>query len=133
MTVLQATFRIERGISFAGLAVSPAVIPISSVPEKAKLTEIIAMKTARKPFGNSPPCEVKFDSIGASPEPCNEIKPNIAAPPKIINKRMVTILTLENQNSVSANNLTENALAAKGEPRKSRSTSRRRCGETSAA
>lgn len=39
---------------FCGSLASPAVIPISSVPEKAKLTVSIVVNTPPKPLGNQP-------------------------------------------------------------------------------
>ena len=53
-----------RGTVAPGSFVSPAVIPMSSVPEKAKLTVSMVVKTAPRPVGKRPSA-VRLCSSGA--------------------------------------------------------------------
>ena len=46
--------RIARGTVVPGSSTSPAVMPMSSVPEKAKFTARIVVNTAPKPLGKRP-------------------------------------------------------------------------------
>ena len=54
ITKRQSVVLIALGIAFCGSSASPAVIPINSVPEKAKLTVNIVVNTPLKPLGNQP-------------------------------------------------------------------------------
>ncbi len=94
--------RIARGIVFSGFSLSPAAIPINSVPWNEKLTVIIVSNTAASPFGNNPPSLTKLEKRGAASFPSYDINPNNALPPRTTKARMVTTLILENQNSNSA-------------------------------
>ncbi len=76
-------------------------MPISSVPEKAKLTATMVMIIGSTPCG-SQPCWVRLPSPGAALPSFSGIKPNIAAAPSTIKAMMVTTLISENQNSPSA-------------------------------
>ena len=55
---------IALGRVFSGSLASPAVIPINSVPEKAKLTVSMVVKTPPIPVGKRPSL-VRFVSPGA--------------------------------------------------------------------
>ncbi|CEY37622.1 Uncharacterised protein [Streptococcus pneumoniae] len=94
--------RIARGIVFSGSSLSPAAIPINSVPWNEKLTVIIVSNTAASPFGKSPPSLTKLEKRGAASFPSYDINPNNALPPSTTNARIVITLILENQNSNSA-------------------------------
>ena len=47
--------RTAIGMTFSGFCVSPAATPMSSVPENAKLTAIIVVRSGSRPFGKRPP------------------------------------------------------------------------------
>ena len=93
--------RIATGMTLRGFSVSPAAIPISSVPEKAKFTATIVIRIGKPPCGNQPSAVILL-SPGAGAPSCIGIKPKIAAPPRMIKAMIVTTFTSENQNSPSA-------------------------------
>ena len=64
MTRRASVARIARGMVVPGSSTSPAVIPMSSVPEKAKLTARIVVNTAPRPLGKRPSL-YRFVSPGA--------------------------------------------------------------------
>lgn len=47
--------RTAIGMTFSGFWVSPAATPMSSVPENAKFTAIIVVRSGSRPFGKRPP------------------------------------------------------------------------------
>ncbi len=100
------------GRVFSGSLASPAVIPISSVPEKAKLTVSIVVKTPPKPVGNQPSL-VRLVKPGAPWLPFKGITPTTASPPKMMKATIAATLTAANQNSLSAKILTEKKLERK--------------------
>ena len=104
--------RIATGITLCGFSVSPAAMPISSVPEKAKLTATMVIRIGRPPCGNQPSA-VMLLSPGAAEPSAIGIKPKMAAPPRIIKATMVITLTSENQNSPSAKKRVEITLRPK--------------------
>ena len=80
-TSLASVARIARGIVAPGSFTSPAVMPMSSVPEKAKFTARIVVNTAPRPLGKRP-SPVRFDSSGAEPPaPPEPPSPELPAPP----------------------------------------------------
>ena len=93
--------RIAQGTTFSGFSVSPAAMPISSVPEKAKFTATMVIRIGRVPCG-SQPAAVRLCRKGAGVPSFIGSRPNMAAPPRMINASMVTTLIRENQNSLSA-------------------------------
>ena len=89
------------GITFSGLAVSPAATPMSSVPEKAKLTATIVVRSGRNPLGKSP-ADVRFESPGAGEPSARGMTPKTASPPSTMKIWIVTTLMSEKRNSPSA-------------------------------
>ena len=89
------------GITLCGFSVSPAAMPMSSVPEKAKFTATMVIRIGKPPWGNQPSA-VMLCNPGAGEPSCIGIKPKMAAPPRIMKAIMVITLISENQNSPSA-------------------------------
>src|SRR3954468_9299299 len=69
----------------------------------------MVINRAVNPCGNRP-WAVKFVKNGADCPPFMWIKPNVAAPPRIIKAKIAKIFILENQNSVSPKALADSAL-----------------------
>ncbi|MCY1451887.1 hypothetical protein D9M71_687770 [compost metagenome] len=91
-----------------GSRVSPAAIPISSVPEKANETASRVLAIDQKPVGNNP-SRVKL------PRPmlwacCTSNKPMMAPVPTTRKAITATTFTNDSQNSVSANSRTDTTL-----------------------
>ena len=104
--------RIASGTTFSGFSVSPAAMPISSVPEKAKFTATMVIRIGSVPCGSQPEA-VRLCRNGAGVPSFIGSRPNMAAPPRMINARMVTTLISENQNSLSAKKRVVTTLSRK--------------------
>ncbi|MOA08088.1 hypothetical protein D3C78_1278270 [compost metagenome] len=104
--------RIAQGTTFSGFSVSPAAMPISSVPENAKFTATMVIRIGKVPFGSQPEA-VRLCRKGAGVPSFIGSRPNMAAPPRMINARMVTTLISENQNSLSAKKRVVTTLSRK--------------------
>ena len=109
------------GIVVRGSSVSPAVMPISSVPPKLNITTHSAMSRpvhwpsgvrCMSPFGRNPPSSAnQLAKLALMPESVGSPAASTASPPAII-ATTATILMIANQNSNSPNLLTPSRFAA---------------------
>ncbi len=88
-----------------GSVASPAVMAISSVPEKAYKTARVVTITPPIPVGKYPSGVRKLPSSGACWAGARQ--PRISAPPSRMNTAMAATLMPENQASASPNQRTE--------------------------
>ena len=108
-TSRQRAARIARGTACRGFCASPAVTPISSVPEYAKSTASIVVNTMGRPWGNQPSA-VSSEKNGAAEPSCSGSRPTIAAAPSRMNATIATTLTPASQDSVRPKMRTEHRL-----------------------
>ena len=111
---------VARGIVIFGSSVSPAVMPMSSVPPKLNITTTSAISRPvhplsvwpMSPFGKKPPPTVnQLAKLALMPEAVGRAKMMTARPP-IIMAITATILIMANQNSNSPNLETPSRFAA---------------------
>ncbi|MOA20914.1 hypothetical protein D3C78_1413860 [compost metagenome] len=95
---------IAFGSILAGSLHSPAAVPISSIPAKAKITPCTSTNAGSRPCGNMPP----FSVIRCRPVvlPATGVPVPSNTTPTTRNSAMATTLIRANQNSISANHFT---------------------------
>ena len=112
---------VARGMVLRGSSVSPAVMPMSSVPPKLNITTTNAINSpvhwpsalcCSRPWGSTPPSSAnQFEKLALTPESVGSPAISTASPLTII-AITATILMIANQNSNSPNLLTPSRFIA---------------------